>query len=61
MIVYSELWWEDDPMWEEKVEFYAIFKNCPLLDQLVEYYYMGQRIGSLGDSESTKRGRGRYK
>jgi len=38
VIVYNELWREDDPKQEENVEFYAIYNDCPLHDQLVEYY-----------------------
>jgi len=38
VIVYNELWQEDDPKQEENVEFYAIYKDCPIHDQLVEYY-----------------------
>jgi len=38
VIVYTELWQEDDPNWEENVEFYAICEDCPLHDQLLEFY-----------------------
>jgi len=54
VIVYSELWREDDPKREENVEFYAIFEDCPLHDQLVEYYTPDKELDVLAITNPPK-------
>jgi len=43
----KKVWWEGDPKQEGDVEFYAIFKDCLLHDQLVEYYMPDKELDVL--------------